>query len=152
MKITRILSLLVPLTILALSCSLAQSQCVTSVATGVCPASGAYPVSSSFTESNGYNTFVDNGVTGGYGVSPATQTLTSNSGSSWSVSADFGTSTHQLSYPLTNQMYNGEAVSSFTNIVGTFNETTPHNSSTGEEVGFFLYLNNYGNTDRKSVV
>ncbi len=145
MRITRIFSLLVTLTILAWS-SLAHSTCTTTVYTGTCPSSGAYASSSNFTESNGYNTYVDNGVTGGYGVSPATQTLTATSGSSWYVSADFGTSTHQMSYPLTNQMYNGEKVDNFTNIVGTFNETTPHNSSTGEEVGFFFYLNSYGNT------
>jgi hypothetical protein len=51
-----------------------------------------------------------------------------------------------MSYPDTDQNYNGEAVSSFTNIVGTFNESTPHNSDTEEEVGFFIYLNDYGNT------
>jgi hypothetical protein len=138
-------SLLATLIMFACS-SLAWSSCVTSSDTGQCPASGAYPQSSSFSESNGSNTYVQNGVTGGYGISPETQTLTANSGSSWSVSSDFGTSTHQLAYPETEQNYNGEAVSSFTNIVGTVNETTPHNSNTGEEVGFFLYLNNYGNT------
>ncbi len=145
MRITRIFSLLVTLTILAWS-SLAHSTCTTSVFTGTCPSSGAYAKSSNFTESNGYNTYVHNDVSGGYGVSPVTQTLTATSGSSWYVSADFGTSTHQMSYPETEQDYAGEAVSSFTNIVGTFNETTPHNSSTGEEVGFFLYLNSFGNT------
>ncbi len=145
MRITRIFSLLVTLTILAWS-SLAHSTCTTSVFTGTCPSSGAYAKSSSFTESTGYNTYVHNDVVGGYGVSPVTQTLTATSGSSWYVSADFGTSTHQMSYPQTEQDYAGEAVSSFTNIVGTVNETTPHNSSTGEEVGFYIYLNSYGNT------
>jgi hypothetical protein len=139
MRITRIFSLLVTLTILAWS-SLAHSSCVTSVWTGICPTSGAYAASSYITESNGYNTYVDNGVTGGYGVTPETQTLTSNSGSSWSVSADFGSSTHQLAYPVTDQGYNNEAVSSFTNIVATVNETTPHNSSTGEIAGFLIML------------
>jgi hypothetical protein len=143
MRITRIFSLLVTLTILALS-PFAMGSCVTSVATGICPASGAYPQSSYITESNGYNTYVDNGVTGGYGVTPETQTLTSNSGSSWSVSSDFGSSTHQLAYPVTYQMYNGEKVDNFTNIVATFNETSPHNSNTTEQVGFQITLN--GNT------
>ena len=138
------LSLLATLLILA-SGPLALSQCVTSSGTGSCPSSGAYATSSSLTESNGYNTYVDNDVTGGYGVSPVTQTLTATSGSSWYVSADIGTSTHQMSYPYTDQGYAGEAVSSFTNIVGTVNETTPHNSSTEEQVGFLIYLNNYGN-------
>jgi hypothetical protein len=138
------LSLSATLLILATS-SLAWSQCVTSSGTGSCPSSGAYAVSSSLTESNGYNTYVDNDVTGGYGVSPVSQTLTSTNGSSWYVSADIGTSTHQMSYPYTDQGYAGEAVSSFTNIVGTVNETTPHNSSTEEQVGFLIYLNNYAN-------
>ncbi len=140
------MSALLALTLFALaSSSLARSQCVTSSDTGSCPSSGAYAQSSSLSESNGYNTYVDNDVTGGYDVSPVDQTLTATNGSSWYVSADIGTSTHQMSYPNTDQNYDGEAVSSFTNIVGTFNETTPHNSDTEEEVGFFLYLNNYGN-------
>jgi hypothetical protein len=138
------LSLLVMLFAFA-SSSLARSQCVTSSDTGSCPSSGAYPESGNLSESNGSNTYVDNDVSGGYGVSPETQTLTATSGSSWSVSADFGSSTHQLAYPYTLQGYAGEAVSSFTNIVGTFNETTPHNSSTEEMVGFLVYLNNWGN-------
>jgi hypothetical protein len=145
MRITRIFSLLVTLTILALS-PFAMGSCVTTVWTGTCPTSGAYAKSSNFTESTGYNTYVHNDVIGGYGVSPITQTLTSTSGSSWYVSADMGASTHEMSYPQTEQDYAGEAVSSFTNIVGTVNETTPHNSSTGEEVGFYIYLNSYGNT------
>ncbi len=138
------LSLLVTLFI---SSSLARAtSCVTSSDSGTCPSSGAYAASSSLTESNGYNTYVGNGVTGGYGVSPVTQTLTATSGSSWSVSSDFGSSTHQMAYPETEQNYAGEAVSSFTNIVGTINDTIPSNSNTGVEAGFYIYLNNYGNT------
>jgi hypothetical protein len=143
MRITRIFSLLVTLTILAWS-SLAHSSCVTTVWTGGCPTSGAYASSSNFTESNGYNTYVNNGVTGGYGVTPETQTLTSNSGSSWSVSSDFGASTHQLAYPITEQAYNAETVDNFTNIVVTANNTIPSNSSTGVEAGLLIYLDSWG--------
>jgi hypothetical protein len=143
MRITRIFSLFVTLTILAWS-SLAHSSCVTTVWTGQCPSSGAYASSSNFTESNGYNTYVDNDVSGGYGVTPETQTLTSNSGSSWSVSSDFGASTHQLAYPYTLQNYNAETVDNFTNIVATVNGTIPSNSSTGVEAGFLIYLNSWG--------
>ena len=143
-KLVFSLSLLVTLFI---SSSLARAtSCVTSSDTGQCPSSGAYAASSSITESNGYNTYVDNGVSGGYGVSPTTQTLTATSGSSWSVSADFGTSTHQLAYPITLQDYNSETVSSFTNIVGTVNDTIPSNSGTGVEAGFLVYLNSWGNS------
>ena len=144
MRITRIFSLLVTLTILAWS-SLAHSTCTTTVYTGQCPSSGAYASSSNFTESNGYNTYVDNDVSGGYGVTPATQTLTATSGSSWYVSADFGASTHQMSYPMTLQDYNAETVDNFTNIVATVNDTIPSNSSTGVEAGFLIYLNSWGN-------
>ena len=143
-KLVFSLSLLVTLFI---SSSLARAtSCVTSSDTGQCPSSGAYAESSNFTESNGYNTYVDNGVSGGYGVSPETQTLTATSGSSWSVSSDFGSSTHQLAYPITLQDYNSETVSSFTNIVGTVNDTIPSNSSTGVEAGFLIYLNSWGNS------
>ena len=143
MRITRIFSLFVTLTILAWS-SFAHSSCVTTVWTGACPTSGAYASSSNFTESNGYNTYVNNGVTGGYGVTPETQTLTSNSGSSWSVSSDFGASTHQLAFPITEQAYNAETVDNFTNIVATVNDTIPSNSSTGVEAGFLIYLDSWG--------
>jgi hypothetical protein len=143
MKITRIFSLFVTLTILAWS-PFAMGSCVTTVATGSCPASGAYPQSSSFTESNGYNTYVDNGVTGGYGVTPETQTLTANSGSSWSVLSDFGASTHQLAFPITEQAYNAETVDNFTNIVATANDTIPSNSGTGVEAGLLIYLDSWG--------
>jgi hypothetical protein len=145
MRITRIFSLFVTLTILAWS-SLAHSSCVTTVYTGQCPASGAYAQSSNFTESNGYNTYVDNDVSGGYGVTPATQTLTATSGSSWYVSADFGASTHQMSFPMTLQNYNAETVDSFTNIVVTANDTIPSNSGTGVEAGLLIYLNSWGNS------
>ena len=143
MRITRIFSLLVTLTILAWS-PFAMGSCVTTVWTGACPTSGAYASSSNFTESNGYNTYVNNGVTGGYGVTPETQTLTSNSGSSWSVSSDFGASTHQLAFPITEQAYNAETVDNFTNIVATVNDTIPSNSSTGVEAGFLIYLDSWG--------
>ena len=62
------------------------------------------------------------------------------------MSSDFGASTHQMAYPETEQNYNGEAVSSFTNIVGTINDTVPSGSGTEAQAGFYIYLNSYGNT------
>ncbi len=137
MRITRIFSLLVTLTILAWS-SLAHSTCTTSTSSGTC---GPYS-DSSITESNGNNTYVEQDVWGGVTWS---QTLTETTPSSWYVSANIAASTSRVSYPYTYQLFNSEAVSSFTNIVGTFNETSDHSSSTEEQVGFDIYLNSWGN-------
>ncbi|MGA3335108.1 MAG: hypothetical protein ABSC62_13195 [Terracidiphilus sp.] len=137
MRITRIFSLFVTLTILAWS-SLAHSTCTTSVSSGTC---GPYS-DSSITESNGSNTYVEQDVWGGVTWS---QTLTETTPSSWYVSANIAASTSRVSYPYTYQVFNSEAVSSFTNIVGTFNETSDHSSSTEEQVGFDIYLNSWGN-------
>ncbi len=137
MRITRIFSLLVTLTILAWS-SLAHSTCTTSTSSGTC---GPYS-DSSITESNGSNTYVEQDVWGGVTWS---QTLTETTPSSWYVSANIAASTSRVSFPYTYQLYNSEAVSSFTNIVGTFNETSDHSSSTEEQVSFDIYLNSWGN-------
>ncbi len=131
------LSLLATLLILA-SSSLAWSQCVTSTSTGQC---GPYS-DSQITESNGSNTYVEQDVWGGVTWS---QTLTATSPSSWYVSANIASSTSRVSYPYTYQLYDGEALSSFTNIVASFNETSDHSSSTEEQVGFDIYLNNWAN-------
>jgi hypothetical protein len=137
-KSTFTLSLLVTLLFVFASSSLALSQCITSSSTGQC---GPYS-DSQITESNGSNTYVEQDVWGGVTWS---QTLTATSPSSWYVSANIAPSTSQVSYPYTYQLYDGEAVSSFTNIVAAFNETSDHSSSTEEQVGFQIYLNNWGN-------
>ena len=129
--------LLATLLILA-SSSLARSQCVTSASTGQC---GPYS-DSQITESNGSNTYVEQNVWGGV---TWTQTLTSTSPSSWYVSANIAPSTSRVSFPYTYQLYAGEALSSFTNIVASFNETSDHSSSTEEQVGLDIYLNNWAN-------
>jgi hypothetical protein len=131
------LSLLATLFVLACS-SFARGSCVTSASTGTC---GPYS-DSQITESTGDNTYVDQDVWGGVTWS---QTLTATSPSSWYVSANIAASTSRVSFPYTYQLFNGEAVSSFTNIVAAFNETSDHSSSTEEQAGFDIYLNNWGN-------
>ena len=96
---------------LFISSSLVRSQCVTTAETGSC---GPYS-DSNITEASGSNTYVEQDVWGGVTWS---QTLTATSPSSWYVSANIAASTSRVSYPYTYQTFAGEAVSSFTNIVG----------------------------------
>jgi hypothetical protein len=131
------LSSLATLLILA-SSSLAWSQCVTSSSTGQC---GPYS-DSQITESNGSNAHVENDE---WDDVTWSQTLTASSPSNWYMSADVAPSTSRVSCPYTYQLYNGEVLSSLTNIVASFNETSDHSSSTEEQVGLDIYLNNWAN-------
>lgn len=116
---------------------------MTSNQSGGCPAAGAYYDPADITNSNGFNTYVNQNVFG----TVTSQVLTSYSPGNWSVSADSAAGdTSVESYPDAQQLYTTtsntpDPLSGFSALTGTESETMPHNPGTIAEAAWDLWTN-----------
>jgi hypothetical protein len=143
MTLARIL--LVPaLTSIALSSlggTVAAQQCVTSKANGSCPVSGAYYYYPQITESNGYNTYVDQDVWNP--IDGWQQTLYSTNPGDWYVIANMPAgNTAVVSYPDSQQIY-GARLSHWRYIYSSFSESSDTSTNTVDDTGYDIWLNKY---------
>ncbi|HEX4078214.1 MAG TPA: hypothetical protein VHX61_04990 [Rhizomicrobium sp.] len=115
-------------------------QCVTSKANGSCPVS-AYYYYPQITESNGYNTYVNQDVWNP--IHGWKQTLYSTDPGNWYVIANMPVgNTAVVSYPDTQQIY-GSRLSHMHFIYSSFSESSDTSTNTIDDTGYDIWLNQY---------
>jgi hypothetical protein len=114
-------------------------QCVTSKANGSCPVSGAYDYYPQITESNGYNTYVNQDVWNP--IHGWKQTLYSTDPGNWYVIASMPVgNTAVVSYPDTQQIYSSR-LSHMHFIYSSFSESSDTSTNTVDDTGYDIWLN-----------
>jgi hypothetical protein len=128
--------------------------CVESIQAN-CPDTNGYNDPTDISNSNGYNTYVDNvGPSGGGGLPGETATLSANSPSDWQVSVNTGAGSagngSVTGYPDVQQLYTNTSnqnapLSGFTSITSTYSQSMP-DASTGDiaEAAYDIW-SNYAN-------
>jgi hypothetical protein len=143
MRDTRVLLLpaLLTLALGTLGRTAAAQQCDTSKANGSCPVSGAYYYYPQITESNGYNTYVNQDVWNP--IHGWKQTLYSTNPGNWYVIANMPVgNTAVVSYPDTQQIYSSR-LSHLRFIYSSFSESSDTSTNTVDDTGYDIWLNQY---------